>query len=226
IELAGGSLLLILVFTMIACLILGMGLPTTANYVVTATVAAPILVEFGIPLIAAHLFVFFFGILADVTPPVCLAAFAGAGIARSNPLRTGVTALRLALAGFLIPYVFVLQPALVLQAGWQELPLPLLTLMAGMIAFASGLAGYALMRVNLAERALLIAGGIALVYPHPLISLAGLVIVALALVSQLSRRKILKGREAADGGAPGDGVLGQDAGDDVEQARAAAEHGS
>ncbi|HLS25527.1 MAG TPA: TRAP transporter permease [Beutenbergiaceae bacterium] len=233
IELAGGSLLLILVFTMIACLILGMGLPTTANYVVTATVAAPILVDFGIPLIAAHMFVFFFGILADVTPPVCLAAFAGAGIARANPLRTGVTALRLAVAGFLIPYVFVLQPALVLQAGWQELPVPLLTLIGGMIALAAGMAGHALIPTTVVERALLIIGGVALVYPNVVVSLAGLACVAIALVTQLSRRKRQPSRDGADPNT------GEPAGSDVQAestdpgtatapaaSGAAAEHGS
>ena len=230
IEMAGGNLLLILVFTMIACLILGMGLPTTANYVVTATVAAPILVEFGMPLIAAHMFVFFFGILADVTPPVCLAAFAGAGIARSNPLRTGVTAIRLAVAGFLIPYVFVLQPALVLQGEWHEVPVPLLTLVAGMIAIAAGMAGYLLLRVNHLERVLLIVGGVGLVYPHPLISLAGLGIVAVAILMQLARRRRAQGEEVTGTPAPvsmSDATANdQDGADDVEQARAAAEHGS
>ena len=163
--------------------------------------AAPILVEFGVPLIAAHMFVFFFGILADVTPPVCLAAFAGAGIARSNPLKTGVTALRLAVAGFLIPYVFVLQPALLLQSNWHEIPIPLLTLIAGMIAVAAGLAGYGLIRATVLERILLIAGGVGLVYPDPIVSLVGLAVVAVAVVLQFSRRRIQQ-RQASESAAP------------------------
>src|SRR5690606_30616854 len=88
-DLTAGNYALVLLSTMVVCLILGMGLPTTANYVVTATVAAPILVQFDIPLVAAHLFVFYFGIVADITPPVCLAAYAGAGIAGANPIRAG-----------------------------------------------------------------------------------------------------------------------------------------
>lgn len=190
IELAGGNFAMVLILTMLACLVLGMGLPTTANYVVTATVAAPILVEFGVELIAAHMFVFFFGILADVTPPVCLAAFAGAGIARSNPLRTGVTALRLAVAGFLIPYVFVLQPAMLLQGDWQDIPIPLLTVIAGIVSLAAGMAGHFLIRVNHLERVLLIAGGVALVYPGVLISTVGLLLVIVTAVLQFIRRRV------------------------------------
>lgn len=134
VALAGGNFMLVLVMVMIACIILGMGLPTTANYVVTATVAAPILYQnFDVPLIAAHMFVFFFGILADVTPPVCLAAFAGAGIAGANPMRAGVSAMRMAIAGFLIPYAFILEPALLLEGTFTELILALGTVVLGMI---------------------------------------------------------------------------------------------
>lgn len=198
IELAGGQFFVVLFLTMLACLILGMGLPTTANYVVTATVAAPILVEFGVPLIAAHLFVFFFGILADVTPPVCLAAFAAAGIARSNPLRTGVTALRIAIAGFLIPYVFVLQPAMLLEGPVQQLLTSGLTLIAGMVALAAGLAGYLVLRTTLLERVLLIAGALALVYPAILVSAAGLAAVVTVVAIQVSRRQLQRSRGRAE----------------------------
>src|SRR5690606_1233557 len=105
IDIAQGNFLLGLLLTMIVCLSRGMGLPTTATYVVTATIAAPILINnFDVPVIAAHMFVFFFGILADITPPVCLAAYAGAGIAGANPMKTGVTAVKLAVAAFLIPF--------------------------------------------------------------------------------------------------------------------------
>ncbi|WP_249934523.1 TRAP transporter large permease subunit, partial [Halomonas sp. 15WGF] len=115
ISLADGVLILALLFTMIACIVLGMGLPTTANYVVTATIAAPALInEFGLPPMAVHLFVFYFGIIADITPPVCLAAFAGAGIAQANPMKTGFTAVKLAIGAFIIPYAFIYNPVLVL----------------------------------------------------------------------------------------------------------------
>jgi TRAP transporter 4TM/12TM fusion protein len=114
IDLSGGYMLPTLFFTMITSLILGMGVPTTANYVITATMCAPAVVMLGVPKLAAHLFVFYFGIIADITPPVALAAYAGAGIARANPFKTGVTASKLAIAAFIIPYIFVLNPAMVL----------------------------------------------------------------------------------------------------------------
>ena len=189
VDLAGGNFFIVLVMVMIACIVLGMGLPTTANYVVTATVAAPILYNnFDVPLIAAHMFVFFFGILADITPPVCLAAYAGAGIARANPMRAGVTAVRIAIAGFLIPYVFILEPALLLQGTWQELLLALVTVILGMIGVSSGLAGYFMGRANIVERVLLLAAGITLIYPNIWVSLVGVVVlVAVALIQRLRK---------------------------------------
>ena len=114
VDIAGGNLFFTLFFTMITSLILGMGVPTTANYVITSTIAAPALVMLGVPLLAAHLFVFYFGIVADITPPVALAAYAGSGIAKSNPFWTGVTATKLAIGAFIIPYIFVYNPAMIL----------------------------------------------------------------------------------------------------------------
>lgn len=189
VDLAGGNFFIVLFMVMIACLVLGMGLPTTANYVVTATVAAPILYNnFDVPLIAAHMFVFFFGILADITPPVCLAAYAGAGIAGANPMRTGMTAVRIAIAGFLIPYVFILQPALLLQGTWQDMVTALVTLILGMVGVAAGMAGYFFGAANAVERVLLFAGGIALVYPSLWISIAGLAVLVIIAVEQRLRK--------------------------------------
>lgn len=179
-DLAMGHMILVLFFTMIACLILGMGLPTTANYVVTATVAAPILVnEFDVPIIVAHLFVFYFGVLADITPPVCLAAYAGAGIAGANPMRSGVIALKLATAGFVIPFVFVLEPNLLIGEGswWQTLPV-LVTALLGMTAISAGAMGYLLRPATVAERVALILAGALLVYPYLAVSVAGAVLLA------------------------------------------------
>ncbi len=185
VALAGGNFLLVLFMVMIACIILGMGLPTTANYVVTATVAAPILYQnFDVPLIAAHMFVFFFGILADVTPPVCLAAFAGAGIAGANPMRAGVSAMRMAVAGFLIPYAFILEPALLLEGTFTELILALGTVVLGMIGVSSGLAGYLIAHGTVIDRVLLVVGGVMLIYPDVVVSGAGLGIVAAAVAIQ------------------------------------------
>ena len=189
VDLAGGNFFVVLFMVMIACLVLGMGLPTTANYVVTATVAAPILYNnFDVPLIAAHMFVFFFGILADITPPVCLAAYAGAGIAGANPMRAGMTAVRIAVAGFLIPYVFILQPALLLQGTWQDMVTALVTLILGMVGVASGLAGYFFGSANVIERVLLVAGGIALVYPNLWFSLIGLAVLVIIAIEQKLRK--------------------------------------
>ena len=189
IDIAQGNFLLVLLMTMLACLVLGMGLPTTANYVVTATVAAPILYNnFDVPLIAAHMFVFFFGILADITPPVCLAAYAGSGIANSNPLRTGVTAIKLAIAAFLIPFVLVLEPSLLLEGSIGELIPALVTLILGMTAIAAALAGYLLGRARKVERATLIVGGVLMVYPVIWISAIGLALAALVVLLQVIRR--------------------------------------
>ncbi|MCS6712239.1 TRAP transporter permease [Brachybacterium sp. EF45031] len=189
-DISGGNFFLVLLMTMIVCLVLGMGLPTTANYVVTATVAAPILVNgFDIPLIAAHMFVFFFGILADITPPVCLAAYAGAGIAGANPLRAGVTALRLAVAGFLIPFVVVLEPAMLLEGPVSDLIPALVTVVLGMIAIAAGLAGFLLAPLRTWERAVLIAAGILMVYPSVPVSLVGIVLGLVVAAVQLPRRR-------------------------------------
>lgn len=188
-DLAFGQFFLVLVFTMIACLILGMGLPTTANYVVTATVAAPILLQFDVPLIAGHMFVFYFGILADITPPVCLAAYAGAGIAGANPLRTGVTAFRLAIAGFIVPYVFVLEPSLLLQDVTVSALLPTLaTVLLGMMAISAGLMGYLVDEATVVERVILVAAGLVLVYPHLITSACGVALLALIAIVQWPRR--------------------------------------
>lgn len=213
IDIAQGSFLLVLLMTMIVCVILGMGLPTTANYVVTATIAAPILINnFEVPVIAAHMFVFFFGILADITPPVCLAAYAGAGIAGANPMKTGVTAVKLAIAAFLIPFVFVLEPSLLLQGSITELIPALATLILGMIVIAAGLAGYFFGRTSVVERGLLLIGGVLMVYPLVVVSVAGLVLAVIAVVLQLIRRRGSRGdspsvadREDASGGAASTG---------------------
>ena len=135
------------------------------------------------------MFVFFFGILADVTPPVCLAAYAGSGIAGSNPLKTGVTALRLAIAGFLVPFVFVLEPSLLLAGTVTEMIPALVTVILGMVAIAAGLAGYLFGNTTTLERTLLIVGGVLMVYPSMPVSLAGMVLAALVIALQLIRRR-------------------------------------
>src|SRR5690625_1074516 len=189
-DLAMGNFFLVLLFTALACLILGMGLPTTANYVVTATVAAPILVEFGVPLIAAHMFVFYFGIIADITPPVCLAAYAASGLAGSNPMKTGVTAFKLAIAAFIIPFMFVIQPQLLLQdVTFTGFVPSIVTAVLGMGAIAAGLIGYRQSGDPGFERLLLVVGGVLLVFPNVIVSLIGAGIVILSLGIGYTRKK-------------------------------------
>jgi TRAP transporter 4TM/12TM fusion protein len=167
IELAQGQFFLVMFFTMIACLILGMGLPTTANYVVTASMAAPALLAFDVPVIAVHMFVFYFGIVADITPPVCLAAYAGAGIAGANPMKAGVTAVKLAIAAFIIPYMFVTQPILLLQgdANVMNVSIAVITAMLGMASISAGMIGYFVSSLNWLMRIIMLVAGLLLVYP-------------------------------------------------------------
>ncbi|MFB5661354.1 TRAP transporter permease [Alteribacillus sp. HJP-4] len=188
IDLAGGQFFLVMFFTMIACIILGMGLPTTANYVVTASLAAPALMAFDVPEIAAHFFVFYFGIVADITPPVCLAAYAGAGIARANPMKAGVTSVKLAIAAFVIPYIFVTNPVLLLQdAEWSTLIPALITALLGMIGVSAGMINYFVIKNNILERAALLGGGIMLLLPNLLYSSIGFVLLALVYTIQRIR---------------------------------------
>lgn len=190
IQLAGGNFFLVLFFTMIACIILGMGLPTTANYVVTASLAAPAIIEFGVPVIAAHFFVFYFGIVADITPPVCLAAYAGAGIARGRPMKTGVTAVQLAIAAFVIPYIFASNPVLLLQDTTAGTLIPaIITALLGMTAISAGMINYFVVKNTIIERILLFGGGVLLLIPDIFISVGGLVVCALVYVLQKVREK-------------------------------------
>lgn len=197
VDLASGNFLLVLLFTMVACIILGMGLPTTANYVVVATVAAPVLVQqFDVAVIAAHMFVFYFGIVADITPPVCLAAYAGAGIAGANPMRAGVNAVLLAIAAFIIPYTFVTNPVLLLQDATAATLIPaIVTALLGMGAISAGVKGYFIAPANIAERAVLIAAGLMLVYPRLSISLAGLALAVGVAALQYARGRAGKREE-------------------------------
>lgn len=189
IALSGGILFLALFFTMIACLVLGMGLPTTANYVVTATIAAPALINgFDLAPIAVHLFVFYFGIVADITPPVCLAAYAGAGIAGANPFKSGVTAVKLAIAAFIIPYIFVYSPILVME-NVTVVPLitTVITAILGMIAVSSAMIGFYVRYSKAYERVALFVGGILLIIPDFTASLIGLVLMVAIWLLQKRR---------------------------------------
>ena len=165
ITLAGGNLFPALVLTALGSIVLGMGLPTTAAYVVLAALGAPALVELGVPLLAAHLFIFYFGALSNVTPPVSLAAFAAAGIAGSPPMRTAVTGMGLAAAGFLVPFAFVYGPGLLLIGSPGTIAVAILTGVAGVIALAAAVVGWLRGPLGPLDRALLGAAAVALVFP-------------------------------------------------------------
>lgn len=180
VSMANGQLFLTLAFAMLTSLILGMGVPTTANYVITSTIVAPALLLLGVPMIAAHLFVFYFGIIADVTPPVALAAIAASGIAKSEPIKTGIQASRLAIVAFIIPYIFVYSPVLLLvDVTAFHLIFVIVTAMVGVVALSAGLTGFFKTKMNIVERLLFLVGGLVMIttdYTYNLIALVLLVI--------------------------------------------------
>ncbi len=174
-------LLLTLFFTMITSIIIGMGSPTTANYIITSTIALPVIMtleaqfNMGIPVLAAHMFVFYFGIVADITPPVALAAFAATGISGGEPIRTGFNASRLAIAAFIIPYMFMFNPAmLMIDTNVWEIIWIGITALTGMVAIGGGLIGYWYKKLNWVERIISLIIGLMLVYPGGFVSAAGL----------------------------------------------------
>ncbi|MBM3299286.1 MAG: TRAP transporter large permease subunit, partial [Deltaproteobacteria bacterium] len=190
VDLAGNSLAVALFFTMIASLVLGMGIPTTATYIVLATMAAPALQKLGVVPLAAHLFVFYFGVVADITPPVALAVYTGAAIAGSDPWKTGIEAVKLALAAFLVPYFFVLSPALVLVNATPPVVLQMLvTSVAGMVAISAGVTGFWTVSLTWIERVALLVGGLLLVDTGPITDLIGGSVVAGVYIVQLMRSR-------------------------------------
>lgn len=185
IELSGGYLIPTLMLTMVASLILGMGSPTTANYVITSTIAAPAIILLGVPDLSAHLFVFYFGIVADITPPVALAAFAAAGVSGGEPLRTGIESTKLAIAAFIIPYIFVLSPSLLMiDTTWLEVVWVVLTAMLGMIAIGAGVIGYWMRGMYWFERIIAVVVGFLLIYPERISDITGLIAFAVLLTLQ------------------------------------------
>jgi TRAP transporter 4TM/12TM fusion protein len=184
VTLAGGHLLVLLVFCMIASIIFGMGLPTTAVYIITAVLLAPAITGLGVKPMAAHLFVFYFGILSAITPPVCLAAYAGAGIAGSDPMKTGYTAWRLGLSAFIVPYFFIYNPFLLLQGGWFDIMINVVTAAIGVAAIAVAGEGFLLRPMALFLRAIMLGGGILLISSSITNSLLGILLVCIILFWQ------------------------------------------
>ena len=190
-TLANGHLLIALFLTMITCIILGMGLPTTATYIIMATTCAPILVNgMGLNLIAANMFVFYFGIVADITPPVALAAYAGSAIAKASPMKTALNASKLAIAAFIIPYVFSLDTSMLfIETTPVQVAIICVTSLVGMLGLACGIEGFLLKRMNVVERLVAIAAGLCLIFPGLSTDLVGLVAIAAIIVIQLGTRK-------------------------------------
>jgi TRAP transporter 4TM/12TM fusion protein len=182
VTLSGGHLPVALVLTGLGSIVLGMGLPTTAAYVVLAALGAPALMQLGVPLLAAHLFIFYFGCLSNVTPPVALAAYGAAGIAGAPPLRTAVTALKLAGAGFLVPFMFVYGPALLLDAAAPSVIGAGVTAVVGVTALGAATIGYGRRPLAGWERVLLLAAAVSLVHPDVVTDLVGLGLVGLVFL--------------------------------------------
>lgn len=187
-DLAGGNLFLLMGFLALTCIVLGMGVPTAPAYVIVATLGAPALMKAGVPMLAAHLFVFYYAILSVITPPVCVTAFAGASIAGANPMETGYTSAKLAVVAFVIPFMFVLQPALLWQGALMDVILATATAIVGVVGIAAAMQGYLLTHCTLWERPLLFLGGIVLVYPGLKSDLAGIGLLSLVVILQLVRR--------------------------------------
>ena len=190
VAVSGSSSILALLLTMVCCIILGMGLPTTATYCIMASTCAPILIQMGIPKIAAHFFVFYFGIVADITPPVALAAYAGAAIAKAKPMQTGIVATRLAIGAFIIPFVFAYSPSLLLiDTVWTEVVLLTITAVIGIFGVAAGLSGYLYGEMNPFERILTTVGGLMLIIPGIMTDVIGIALVAGVFVWQYFRHR-------------------------------------
>ena len=175
---SGGFKIVALFLTMLTCIILGMGVPTTANYVIMATTCAPVLIRMGIPSIAAHMFVFYFGIVADITPPVALAAYAGSAIAHASPMKTGVNATKLAIAAFIIPYILALNPAMVfVDTTVLEVISIVITSLVGMFGLSMALEGFFRGSLSAPLRIVSAVGGLLLIYPGIVTDLIGIVLV-------------------------------------------------
>jgi len=189
-DTAGESLLLLLLLTMITSLILGMGLPTTACYIILAVLVAPALVKMGVDIIAAHLFVFYFGIISVITPPEALAAYVAAGIANANPFKTGWYASKLGFNGFIIPYMFVYGPALLWKGTITEILLAAVSGVIGSTALACSVQGWFLSRLSLWERFSLLVASLLLIKPGLITDMVGYAILAIFIIYQyFSHRK-------------------------------------
>ena len=195
VVLAGDNVLIALFLTMICCIVLGMGVPTTATYCIMAATCAPILVRMGVPMVAAHFFVFYFGIVADLTPPVALAAYAGSAIAQANPMKTALEATKLAIGAFIVPYAFALSPSMLLiDTTVPEVILITVTSLVGIASVSAAMEGYLFGRLSWFRRGLALMGGLMMIYPGAMTDVIGLVlsgtVVALSMLDR--KRQVAK----------------------------------
>ena len=198
ISISHGIVFITLFLTMISSIILGMGAPTTANYLITSTITAGAIIGLGIEPLAAHMFAFYFGIIADVTPPVALAAIAGAAIAKAKPIRTAFQATKLAVGAFIIPYMFVFNPQmLMINASVGNVIWIVFTALIGMFGVSSALEGYVFRRTGMAERALFLVGGLLCIIPESRTDIVGLLIIAVLVMSQLIQNARNRAKTAA-----------------------------
>ncbi len=200
VVLAGDSVFVALFLTMICCIVLGMGVPTTATYCIMAATCAPILVRMGIPLVAAHFFVFYFGIVADLTPPVALAAYAGSAIAKANPMKTALQATKLAIGAFIVPYAFALSPSMLLiDTTALDVGLIVITSLIGIASVSAAMEGYLIGNLNWFRRLLALVGGLMMIYPGTRTDIIGLalsgLVAALCLLDK-KKKTALKGEMA------------------------------
>ena len=196
VTISGGRVLIALVLTMLCCIVLGMGVPTTANYCIMASTCAPILITIGVPQVAAHFFVFYFGIVADITPPVALAAYAGSAIAKAPPMKTAFNATKLAIAAFIVPYIFAMNPAMLLiDTTALQVVMVVVSSIIGIFGVAAGLNGYLFRPLNILFRVALIAAGLLMMDPKSITDIIGLALMAAVIALQYIGAK--KGKAAA-----------------------------
>ncbi len=225
---AGDWLIIGLILTMLCCIVLGMGVPTTANYCIMAATCAPILMQLGVPLVCAHFFVFYFGILADITPPVALAAYAGSAIAKSRPMRTAFNATRLGIAAYIVPFIFAYLPGLL---GQGDIGVPFIIVntamaMGGLFAISFGITGYLYCKINIVFRILAVIAGLLIMLPVSsfaasevpliLVNVAGLVVIALIVLIQRALGKRRRAKETANENDSDQNAAAFDAADDAE----------
>ena len=193
VTISGGRVIVALVLTMLCCIVLGMGVPTTANYCIMASTCAPILITIGVPQVAAHFFVFYFGIVADITPPVALAAYAGSAIAKAPPMKTAFNATKLAIAAFIVPYIFCMNTTMLLvDASVLQIIEIIITSLLGIFGVAACMNGHLFKRIPWLLRVILGVAGIMTMYPTLLSDIVGLAVMAVIVVIQYFSAKQLK----------------------------------